>query len=68
VKRSAILRGLVEKMVAVAPKDRYPNADAAELERVGAVAFQQQLVKMNLATEYGRELAWWLELLNESPE
>ncbi len=68
VKRSAILRGLVEKMVAVAPKDRYPNADAAELERVGAVAFQQQLVKVNLATEYGRELAWWLELLNESPE
>jgi hypothetical protein len=49
----------------VEPKDRFPDAEAAELDRVGAVSFHRQLVKMDLATEYSRELAWWLDLLNE---
>ena len=65
VKKSALLRSLVGKMVAVEPKDRFPDAEAAELDRVGAVSFHRQLVKMDLATEYSRELAWWLDLLNE---
>ncbi len=66
--KNAILRGLVGKMVAVEPKDRFPDADAAELDRLGAVSFHNQLVKNDLSTEYSRELAWWLELLNEGPE
>ncbi len=66
--KDPILRGLVGKMVAVEPKDRFPDADAADLDRLGAASFHRQLVKNDLSTEYNRELAWWLELLNESPE
>ncbi|HVR76668.1 MAG TPA: serine/threonine-protein kinase [Planctomycetota bacterium] len=69
VKRSAILRGLIGKMIAVDPKDRFPDADAAELDRrMGAVNFHRQLIKMDLSTEYSRELAWWLELLSDAGE
>lgn len=64
VRKSAILRGLVGKMVAVEPRDRFPDAEAAELDRVGAVSFHRQLVKTDLATVYSRELAWWLDILN----
>jgi len=65
VQADPYLRGLVSKMIAVEPKDRFRNADAAELDRMGAVSFQRNLVKTNLSTEYDRELAWWLELLGE---
>ncbi len=65
VKKSAILRSLVARMVAVDPKDRFADAEAAELDRMGAVSFHRQLVKMDLATEYDRELAWWLDLLSD---
>jgi serine/threonine-protein kinase len=61
------LSGLVAKMVAVEPKDRFPDADAAELDHLGAVNFHRQLVKSNLSTEYNRELAWWLDLLRDEP-
>jgi serine/threonine-protein kinase len=65
VRRNNLLTTLIAKMVAVEPRDRFADADAAELDRMGAVNFHYQLVKMNLATEYNRELAWWLELLHE---
>jgi serine/threonine-protein kinase len=64
VLQSSLLRDLVSKMVAVDPRDRFADADAADLDQVGAVSFHNQLVKTNLSTEYGRELAWWLELLD----
>lgn len=63
--KNAILVALVSKMVAVEPRDRFPDADAAELDRMGAVSFHRQLVKTDLSTEYGRELAWWLDLLSD---
>jgi serine/threonine protein kinase len=65
--KNAILLGLVNKMVAVEPRDRFLDADAAELDRTGAVSFHRQLVKTDLSTEYARELAWWLELLDQEP-
>jgi serine/threonine-protein kinase len=66
VQADPYLRGLVSKMVAVEPKDRFRNADAAELDRMGTVSFQRNLVKTNLSTEYDRELAWWLDCLGEA--
>ena len=57
------LYGLVSKMVAADPEDRFADADEAELHKLGAVSFHRRLVKMDLSTEYDRELAWWLELL-----
>jgi serine/threonine-protein kinase len=65
VRQNALLRSLVSRMVAVEPKDRFPDADAVELDRMGAVSFHRQLVKTDLSTEYDRELAWWLECLRD---
>jgi serine/threonine-protein kinase len=67
VRENEILHGLVSKMVAVDPKDRFPDADAADLDSLGAASFHRHLVKMDLSTEYDRELAWWLALLSEQP-
>lgn len=64
VRRDAILHGMISKMIAVDPEARFADADAADLDRVGAVSFHRQLVKTDLDTEYDRELAWWLELLS----
>ena len=66
IRKSSILSGLVRRMVAADPRDRFRNADAAELDHFGTVSFQNQLVKMDLSTEYGRELSWWLGLLHAS--
>jgi len=62
IRKSSTLSGLVRRMVAADPRDRFRNADAAELDDSGAVTFQNQLVKMDLSTEYSRELSWWLGL------
>lgn len=69
VRRSTPLRSLISKMVVVNPKDRFPDAEAVEVDRrSGAGLFHQILVKMDLATEYNRELAWWLEALHDGEE
>ena len=65
VRKDPLLRGLVHRMVAPEPKDRFPDADAAELDRMGAVSFHRHLIKTDLSTEYDRELAWWLALLGD---
>lgn len=63
VRRDDLLTRLIQKMIAIDPRDRFPDADAAELDTAGAVSFHRRLVKMDLSTEYDRELAWWLDLL-----
>jgi serine/threonine-protein kinase len=62
-----VLAELVLKMVAVDPTERFADADAADLDRVGAVSFHRQLVRANMFTEYDRELAWWLEAMCDAP-
>jgi len=64
VRRDGNLCDLVSKMVAVEPKDRFPDADAVDLDRRGAANYHRTLVKTNLSTDYRRELAWWLELMS----
>ena len=56
-----LLTGMVQKMVAVDPTDRFPNADEADLDPLGAISFTRKLVREDLATEYDRELAWLLD-------
>ena len=63
VLEAPVLAELVLKMIAVDPNERFADADAADLDRVGAVSFHRQLVRDNLSTEYDRELAWWLEAM-----
>ena len=42
---------------------RFPDAEAADLGRKGAAAFHRQLVKGDLASEYGNDIRVWLEAL-----
>lgn len=62
IRRDAALHALCRKMTAVDPSERFPDAEAAELDRRhGAASFHRRLVKSDLSTEYDRELAWWIE-------
>jgi serine/threonine protein kinase len=64
VRSDGNLCDLVSKMVAAEPQDRFPDADAVDLDRRGAANYHRTLVKTNLSTDYRRELAWWLELMS----
>jgi hypothetical protein len=52
-------------MIALQPEARFPDADAADLDRMGAGSFHRHLVKTDLSTEYDRELGWWMGLLGD---
>ncbi|MCA9127617.1 MAG: serine/threonine protein kinase [Planctomycetales bacterium] len=65
------LMNLCERFVATDPARRFPSAEAAELYEDGAAQFHRQLVFGDLASEYGHELAKWIEeyrRLDELPE
>jgi serine/threonine-protein kinase len=64
VRRDGNLCDMVSKMITVEPHDRFPDADAVDLDRRGAANYHRNLVKTNLSTDYRRELAWWLELMS----
>ena len=60
---SDLLVGLCRRLVAADPDKRFPDAEAADLGRRGAAAFHRQLVKGDLASEYGNDIRVWLEAL-----
>jgi serine/threonine-protein kinase len=60
---SELLMSLCRRLVAADPDKRFPDAEAADLGRKGAAAFHRQLVKGDLASEYGNDLRVWLEAL-----
>lgn len=62
---SELLVGLCRRLVAADPEKRFPDAEAADLGRKGAAAFHRQLVKGNLASEYGNDIRVWLEALGQ---
>jgi serine/threonine-protein kinase len=58
VLQDSILCELLRKMIAVDPEDRFPDANAAELDHVGAARFQRHLVQTNLSMgTAGRKLS-----------
>jgi serine/threonine-protein kinase len=63
VVRSEGLMGLIRGMVHPEPERRFPDADSADLVEQGAVAFQRQLVRGDLASEYTVEIRTWLAAL-----
>ncbi|MEM7234490.1 MAG: serine/threonine protein kinase, partial [Planctomycetota bacterium] len=65
VLRDSTLQQLCRKMIAIDPAERFPDADAAELDRHGAARFHRDLIVKNLSTEYDREIAHWIESLHE---
>jgi serine/threonine-protein kinase len=60
---SDLLVSLCRRLVAANPDRRFPDAEAADLGRKGAAAFHRQLVKGDLASEYGNDIRVWLEAL-----
>jgi eukaryotic-like serine/threonine-protein kinase len=58
-----LLLGLCRRLVAADPARRFAEAQAADVGRQGAAAFHRQLVKGDLASEYGHDLRAWLEQL-----
>ena len=60
---SELLVTLCRRLVAADPDGRFPDAESADLGRKGAAAFHRQLVKGDLASEYGNDLRVWLEEL-----
>jgi eukaryotic-like serine/threonine-protein kinase len=60
---SDLLMSLCRRLVAADPEKRFPDAEAADLGRKGAAAFHRQLVKGDLASEYGNDVRVWLEAL-----
>jgi serine/threonine-protein kinase len=60
---SELLLSLCRRLVAAEPGKRFPDAESADLGRRGAAAFHRQLVKGDLASEYGNDLRVWLEQL-----
>ncbi|MEC9351929.1 MAG: serine/threonine-protein kinase [Planctomycetota bacterium] len=55
---------LCSKMIAIDPKERFPDAEAADISNLGAASFHRQLVKHNLSAEYSRDLGWWIDLVH----
>jgi eukaryotic-like serine/threonine-protein kinase len=63
---NALLMKFIRGLIAPAPMRRFPSAEAADLlEEGGAAAFHRQLIKGDLASEYGNEIRMWLLELNE---
>jgi len=58
-----LLLHLCRRLVAADPAQRFPSAQAADLDGSGAAGFHRQLVKVDLASEYENDLRVWLEQL-----
>ena len=60
VVRNSTLVNFLAKMIAVKPEDRFASAEDADLSEFGAAAFERELVKGDLSSEYENELRLWL--------
>ncbi len=63
-----LLMSFCRSLIAWDPADRFPNADEAQLVEHGAAAFQRQLVKGDMASEYENDIRIWIEELLEFDE
>ena len=66
-----LLMNFCSRLIAPDPMQRFPTAEAADMQNEGAASFHRQLVKGDLASEYVNEIRLWLEefkeLESESP-
>lgn len=60
VARNSTLVNLLAKLIAVKPEDRFASAEDADLSEYGAAAFERELVKGDLSSEYENEIRLWL--------
>ncbi|MBM3998863.1 MAG: serine/threonine protein kinase [Planctomycetes bacterium] len=60
---NTLLMKFIRGLIAPDPIRRFPSAEAADLLDEGAAAFQRQLVKGDLSSEYDNEIRLWLHEL-----
>lgn len=60
-----LLMNFCRKLVAPDPAKRFQNAESANYLQDGAVGFQRQLVRGNLASSFDNDIRFWLSLLEE---
>lgn len=65
VTRNDLLMNFLQGMIAPDPNQRFPTAEAAEHVDQGAVAFQRQLIRGDMASEYDNDVRIWLEDLRK---
>ena len=58
-----LLMSFLRHLVAADPMRRFPDAEAADLVKEGAASFHRQLIKGDLASEYGNEIRLWVDEL-----
>jgi len=64
-----LLMNFCRKLVASDPAKRFQSAESANYLHDGAVGFQRQLIRGNLASSFDNDIRFWLSLLeNYSPE
>lgn len=63
-----LLMNFCRGLIAPDPTRRFPNAEAADLEKNGAAAFHRQLVLSDLSSEYENEIRIWIGELKELDE
>jgi len=62
---SELLMNFCRGLIAPDPNRRFPSAEAAELLKEGAASFHRQLVKGDLASEYGNDIRMWMHELED---
>lgn len=60
-----LLMSFCRSLIAPDPMRRFANAEAADLLQEGAAAFQRQLVKGDMSSEYENEIRLWIEELKD---
>jgi eukaryotic-like serine/threonine-protein kinase len=65
VVRNDLLMSFIQGLVAPNPVDRFQSAESAVVVEDGAAAFQRQLIKGDLASEYENDIRVWIEELLE---
>ena len=64
VLNNELLIHLCQRLVSADPGKRFSTAQSASMGRRGATAFHRQLVKSDMASEYGNDLRVWLEQIH----
>ena len=65
VAKNDLLMTFLRGLISPDPDARFPSAEDAQLENVGAAAFHRQLVKNDMSTEYENDIRIWIDELLE---
>ncbi|WP_075096683.1 serine/threonine-protein kinase [Planctomyces sp. SH-PL14] len=65
VARNERLLNLIRRLIAPNPADRFCSAEDADQSPEGAAAFERELVRANLSSDYANEIRLWLSEIEQ---